>query len=328
MRYFLTLASLIGSVLATARTTPPSGALTVGSSGKYSTIQDAVDALSTSSTSAQSIFIYSGTYSEQVTIPKLSGALSVYGYTTDTSDYTNNVVTIEHSSSLLSGAANDEATGTVINLSASSSFYNINIKNTYGKGSQAIALAAYNSKQAYYGVGLYGYQDTLLAETGTQFYGKCYIEGAVDFIFGQSAEAWIDSSDIGVSAGGGSITASGRTSSSSSSWYVLNNVNIAAASGSSVSSGTVYLGRPWTEYARVMVQNSELSSIINSAGWSVWSTSTSNTEAVTFETYGNSGSGATSCCTASFSTKASSALAITTVLGSDYSSWVDTSYIA
>lgn len=170
--------------------------------------------MSTTSTTAQSIFILAGTYSEQVTIPSRAAALTVYGYTTDTTSYTSNVVTITHSSSLLSGAADDEATGTVINEAANTKFYNINIKNTYGKGSQAIALAAYNTEQGYYGVGLYGYQDTLLAQTGNQVYGKCYIEGAVDFIFGQHARIWIDSSDIRVSAGGGAITANGRASSS------------------------------------------------------------------------------------------------------------------
>jgi pectinesterase len=129
--------------------------------------------LSTTSTTAQSIFIQAGTYSEQVIIPSLKSSLTIYGYTTNTASYSSNVVTITHSSSLLSGAANDEATGTVINKSANTKFYNINIKNTYGKGSQAIALAAYNTKQGYYGVGLYGYQDTLLAETGSQVYAKC-----------------------------------------------------------------------------------------------------------------------------------------------------------
>jgi len=96
---------------------------------------------------------------------------------------------------LLSGAANDQATGTVQNNAANTKFYNINIKNTYGEGSQAIALAAYGTEQGYYGVGLYGYQDTLLTQIGNQVYAKCYIEGAVDFIFGQHARTWIDNSD-------------------------------------------------------------------------------------------------------------------------------------
>lgn len=328
MRFsLLSLSAFVCAVLATSRTTAPSGALTVGSSGKYSTIQKAVNALSTTSTTAQSIFIYSGTYSEQVIIPALKSALTVYGYTTDTSSYHSNVVTITHSSSLLSGAANDEATGTVINKSANTKFYNINIKNTYGKGSQAIALSAYNTEQGYYGVGLYGYQDTLLAQTGYQVYAKCYIEGAVDFIFGQAGQVWIDGSTIAVSAAGGAVTASGRASSSSTSYYVINKSTIAAKSGVSITAGTVYLGRPWGAYARVIVQNTALSAIINSAGWEVWSTSDTRTTGVVFEEYGNTGTGASGT-RASFSSKLSSALAIKTVLGSSYTSWVDTTYLS
>lgn len=192
-------------------------------------------------------------------------------------------MTIQHSSSLASGAADDESTGTVINKSANTKFYNINIKNTYGKGSQAIALSAYNTQQGYYGVGFYGYQDTLLAETGNQVYGKCYIEGAVDFIFGQHAVAWIDSSDIRVSAGGGAITANGRASSSDPSYYVINKSSVDISQGASVGTGTVYLGRPWSEYARVVFQNTVLGGIINGAGWEIWSTSTPNTADVTFD---------------------------------------------
>ncbi len=244
----------------------------------------------------------------------------------DTADYTSNVVTITHSSSLLSGAADDEATGTIINEAKNTAFYNINIKNSYGKGSQAIALAAYNTQQGYYGVGLYGYQDTLLAETGNQVYGKCYIQGAVDFIFGQHARIWIDSSDIR-SSGSGAITANGRSSSSDVSYYVINKSSVAAAGTTTATKGTVYLGRPWSEYARVCFQKTVLSDIVNSAGWEVWSSSTPNTADVAFQEYGNTGTGASGT-RASFATTLSSAVTISTILGSDYATWVDTSYLA
>jgi pectinesterase len=74
-------------------------------------VQKAVNSLSTSSSSPQCIFIYPGTYSEQVHIAARNAKLTIYGYTTDTSSYTSNVVTITHSSCLACGAANDEATG-------------------------------------------------------------------------------------------------------------------------------------------------------------------------------------------------------------------------
>ncbi|KAF4631932.1 hypothetical protein G7Y89_g6194 [Cudoniella acicularis] len=326
MHYLLSLSSFVSAVLAASRTSAPSGAITVGSGGTYSTIQAAINSLSTTSTTAQSLFILAGTYTEQVIIPSRAAALTIYGYTTDTTAYYENVVNIEHSSSLLSGAASDEATGTVQNLAANTKFYNINIKNTYGQGSQAIALAAYNTEQGYYGVGLYGYQDTLLAQTGNQVYGACYIEGAVDFIFGQHARVWIDSSDIRVS-GVGAITANGRASSTDVSYYVINKSSVAGTSGTAAGTGTNYLGRPWSEYARVCFQNTVLSDIINGAGWEVWSTTTSNTEDVTFQEYGNTGAGASGT-RASFSTALSSAITISTILGSTYTSWVDTSYLA
>lgn len=104
--------------------------------------------------------------------------------------------------------------------------------------------------QGYYGCGLSSYQDTVLAETGAQLYAGCYVEGAVDFIFGQTAQAWFDSCKIGVLATSyGTITASGRASDNSG-YYVINNSTIGAASGQSVSNGAYYLGRPWEDYAR------------------------------------------------------------------------------
>ena len=73
-------------------------------------IQKAVDSLSTTSTTAQSIFIEAGTYDEQVYIPSREAALTIYGSTSDDSSYTKNTVTITHSASLAS-ESNDDATG-------------------------------------------------------------------------------------------------------------------------------------------------------------------------------------------------------------------------
>lgn len=38
--------------------------------------------------------------------------------------------------------------------------YNINVRNTYGAGTQAIAFTAHGNQHGYYGCGFYGYQDT------------------------------------------------------------------------------------------------------------------------------------------------------------------------
>ncbi|GAB7348588.1 hypothetical protein MBLNU459_g6972t1 [Dothideomycetes sp. NU459] len=324
----------IGLALAASRTSAPSGALVVSksaTSGQYSKIQSAVDALSTTSTTAQSIFIEAGTYDEQVYIPARKAALTIYGYTTNTASYSSNVVTITAAKALADEATDDE-TATLRVWSENFKMYNINVANTYGSSTsngQALALSASASNQGYYGCKFTGFQDTILAETGYQLFAKCEIVGATDFIFGQSASAWFSYCDIRVLAATlGYVTASGRASSSSSSWYVLDHCSIAAASGNTVPSGAYYLGRPWEAYARVTVQDTSMTNVINSAGWSEWSTSEPNTADVTFREYGNTGAGASGT-RASFSAKASAALSISSILGSSYASatYVDTSYL-
>jgi len=70
-----------------------------------------------------------------------------------------------------------------------------------------------------------------------------------------------------------------------------------------------------------------MSNVINSAGWEIWSTSSPNTADVTFAEYDNTGAGASGT-RASFSKKLSSALTISGVLGSGYTSWVNQGYLA
>jgi len=310
----LGFAALAFVASAEERTSPPDGCSSVATdgSGDYSTIQDAVDA------APSCIFIYSGTYSEQVYVESNTN-LIIYGYTTDTSSYSGNEVTITAGFSQDDGLTDDE-TGTLRVHADGVKLYNINVANSRGSGSQAIALSAYGDQFGAYGVQLTGYQDTLLAEQGNQLYVNSYIEGAVDFIFGQEAVAWFENVDI-YTVGAGAVTASGRSSSSSDSYYIINNSNI----DGSASAGVNYLGRPWSDYARVIFQNTVMSDVINSAGWEVWNVGDEQTDHVDFEEYNNSGAGASGD-RASFSSTASSAYEMANIL-SDYESWVDTSYL-
>jgi pectinesterase len=195
------LTTLLPLALATSRTSAPPGCLTVAKSGaQYSTIQSAVSSLSTTSTSAQCIFISPGTYTEQVLVPARKAQLTIYGSTPDTSSYASNTVTITASKSQADGLSNDE-TATLRVKAAGFRLYNVNVDNGHGKGSQAVALSAY-ADGGYYGCAFRGYQDTLLAQSGSQIYVKCLVQGATDFVFGQHAPAWFERCDIRVLAAG------------------------------------------------------------------------------------------------------------------------------
>lgn len=175
---------------------------------------------------------------------------------------------------------------------------------------------------------MFGFQDTLLAQSGAQLYAKSYIEGATDFIFGQRAQAWFENCDIGVvAAATGWVTASGR-SSNDSGWYVINRSRVAAAPGNIVGDGTYYLGRPWRNFARVVFQKTELSKVINPAGWAIWNVGDDRTNQTSFAEYANKGPGAKGE-RASFSREIEKPIAIETVLGSDYASakYVDSRFL-
>lgn len=53
-----------------------------------------------------------------------------------------------------------------------------------GKGMQAVALRVAGDKSVFYKVKILGSQDTLLDLTGSHYFYNCYIQGSIDFIFG------------------------------------------------------------------------------------------------------------------------------------------------
>ena len=168
------------------RITPSRGAIVVDASGKlqnsYRNISAAVNAL-TNTTSAQTIYIAPGTYTEQVYIRPLTGPLTVQGYTKDARSYKDNKVTITGNFSRQTpGLANNDATATVRLWTSNAKFYNLNIANTFGEaatGGQALALSAQNTNQGFYGCSFTGYQDTIYANEGRQIYAKSFINGTV-----------------------------------------------------------------------------------------------------------------------------------------------------
>ncbi|KAF8074066.1 pectinesterase [Lyophyllum atratum] len=323
--------SFFQAVLAATRTSPPSGSVVVrtgtSTSGEFKTVASAVASLPNDS-SSRSIFIYPGTYNEQVYITR-TGPLIIYGYTSDTLSYSANQVTIQAGVPASSAGSND-ASGTVRIHKNDFKMYNVNVKNTYGPGTQAVALSQYGSRVGFYACGFYGYQDTLYANAGTQVYLKGYIQGATDFIFGRTGSAFFGGNTIGVS-GPGWVTASGRESNDAGSYVFDKNTIVLASGASSDTSGKVYFGRPWGAYAKVIFKNTVVTAPFNKALWSVWNTGDERTSNVFFGEFGSSGSGVSGATRPSFATVLSSSQAasysISSAVGSDYASWVDAAYL-
>ncbi|KAJ2898268.1 hypothetical protein MKZ38_004036 [Zalerion maritima] len=316
----VSLSYLVASALGASRTSAPSGAYVVAKSGgAYSSIQDAVNAVPTSTSGDYIIFVNPGTYSEQVLVSSMTGTLTIYGYTTDDQDYSKNEVVLTNNLGADDAGSND-ASGTLRAKADYLSVYNINVVNERGQGDQAIALSAYGEYQGFYGCQFVGYQDTVLSNDGHHAFKNCYVEGATDFVFGLRAIAWFQSCDIGI-VGQGYITANGRDSEDNDSYYVFD--DCAVINKASVGTGGTYLGRPWREYSRVVFQNSDLGAVVNSAGWRIWNEGDERTDHVYYGEYGNYGTGASGT-RASFATAMASPLTLSGILGS--TDWIDSDY--
>ncbi|KAI0044894.1 carbohydrate esterase family 8 protein [Auriscalpium vulgare] len=336
----LCLFTLLAAIAATtvalnppkSRTTAPAGALIVRADtttkGEFATLIAAVAALPADS-SAQTIFMFAGTYSGQVLVER-SGPVTIMGFTTNAGNVSANQVNIT-ASIPVSTAGSGDASGTLRIHTDNVKLYNLNIRNDFGVGSQAIALSNYGNQVGVYACGLYGFQDTLLTQQGVHVYLQGYIQGATDFIFGQRSQAYIEGNTIAISSAG-YITADGRSSNDSGIYLMNRNTIVLSPKANSNATKGYYFGRPWRDWARVIYKSTVVIAPINPAVWKVWNASTPNTDHVTYADFNTTGAGFPSTVSrANFSSQltASQAAAytITSALGSTWEDWVDQAYL-
>lgn len=170
---------------------------------------------------------------------------------------------------------------------------NVTFENTAGNTGQAVAVAVRADRAVFKHCRFLGYQDTLFADYGRQYYFDSYIEGAVDFIFGNAA-AVFDHVEIHAN-GPGYLTAQSRTFADQKTGYVvLDSIVTSSLDPSSPPDARhsgIYLGRPWRPYARVVFLSTELPPDIRPEGWNNWS-NPANEQTAFFAEYGSTGPGA------------------------------------
>ena len=263
--------------------TASSGTPTVAAdgTGKYRTVQAAIDAVPANNTHAVTITIKPGTYREVVTIPSNKPYVTLQGLGTSAS---STVIVDNHS------AANGYTTATspsVFIYGHDFTAKNLTISNDYGTGSQAVAADVTTDRAAFNNVRFLGNQDTLLVNDGARaYFANSYIEGDVDFIFGGGTGVFNACSIYEKRAIGAPITAA-RTPATQTYGFLIYKSTITGAVNN-----TTQLGRPWGPAAQVLYRESTLSAAIATAQpWidmsgNVWSNAR-------FSEYKNTGAGAT-----------------------------------
>lgn len=149
------------------------------------------------------------------------------------------------------------------------------------EGSQAVALMLSGDRAVLRHVRLLGFQDTLYANSRTchdagdkpcqasrQLFEDCYIEGHIDFIFGDAKAVFNRCEIHAVAHQMVTITAQSRLTPQEDSGYLFLNTTLTEADGV----GQLYYGRPWRASSRVSFVNTKLAkgTELNPAGWLEW----------------------------------------------------------
>ena len=245
-------------------------------SGDVKTVGEAIAKVPENNKKRFTIFIKKGVYKEQITIPATKPFISLIGESAEntklTFDLTNKIAG---------------------STSASYSFYvgghdfyaeNITFENSFGKGSQAVAILTDADRLIFKNSRFIGWQDTLYAKNGRQYFENCYIEGAVDFIFGQAA-AVFENCEIHSKADG-FIAAPMRFAADEPSGFVFDNCKL---TGENKENG-VFLARPWRDYGRTVFLNTKMDAHIRAEGWNNWLPEREKT--AYFAEYNSTGAGA------------------------------------
>ncbi|XP_039044342.1 probable pectinesterase 53 [Hibiscus syriacus] len=130
-------------------------------------------------------------------------------------------------------------------------------------GKQAVALRISADAAAFIGCKFIGAQDTLYDHIGRHYFKDCYIEGSVDFIFGNGRSLYKDCHLHAVTNSYGALTAQKRESFLEETVFSFVNCRVTG-------SGELYLGRALGVFSRVVFVYTYMDKIITPRGWYDW----------------------------------------------------------
>ncbi|KAI3965170.1 hypothetical protein MKX01_027661 [Papaver californicum] len=254
--------------------------------GDSVTLQGAIDIVPASNTHRVKIFILPGIYREKVLIPENKPYISLIGI-----EPNQTVITWNAKASDKDDHGQELGTFKTATVDVESDYFcanGVTFQNTViakpkVKGMQGVALKITGDKAVFYNVRFLGYQDTLYDHRGTHYFYKCFIEGAIDFIFGNARSLYEDCTINSVAKRYGYIAASHRNSSDENTGFSFLNSRIRGT-------GRNYLGRAWGKYSRAIYIKTDIDDIIRPEGWDDWKDSSKRTT-VTFGEFECSGEG-------------------------------------
>lgn len=268
----------------------------------YSTITDALNSLSKDDKGLVTIYIKNGVYKEKLVINRSN--LTLIGESKE-----GTVLTYDDYGRMKMEDGSNRGTFRTPSVFIDANDFtakNLTFQNSAGFGhqvGQALALYVDGDRMVFENCNLLGSQDTLFTGplppsplspggftgpkefseriNGRHYYKNCYIRGDVDFIFG-SATAYFDhceifsqKTDTLLPAGEGEVQkiygyiTAASTAKGQEYGYVFSHCRLT----SDCPKHSVYLGRPWRDFANTVFLNCELGEHICEEGWDDWNKS-------------------------------------------------------
>ncbi len=232
-------------------------------SGDYTTLQEGINAVPDNSPDRTILFVGKGTYREKVMIPSSKINLTLIGEDVDSTvivygDYAGKTPEMN---TFNSQTVEIRPEGfRAMNLS----FVNDARPGGTGDG-QNVAVSSYGDRTVFLHCRFIAWQDTYFTgASGRHYFKDCFIEGAVDYIFGHTT-AIFDSCQLHTVRSKGYITAA-STRENYAFGYVFFNCRLTSPPGVS----GVWLGRPWKTYARTVFFRCTEDENIDPGGWKTW----------------------------------------------------------
>ncbi|XP_021806187.1 putative pectinesterase/pectinesterase inhibitor 28 [Prunus avium] len=271
---------------ATPQSLKPNVVVAQDGTGKYKTIKEALKEVPKKSNETFVIYIKEGVYKEQIIIDRHMTNVFMIGDGPTKTKISGN-----------KNKADGTATMNTATFAAVGDYFvakDIRFENTAGHiKHQAVALRVQSDFSIFYNCHMDAYQDTLYTQTYRQYYRDCTITGTVDFIFGDGV-ALFQNCKMLVRKPGDSqscmVTAQGRTDKNEITAIVLQNCTITGEPEYMAvkDKNKAYLGRPWKDFARVVVMHSQIDEAIQPEGWIEWAGSMFH-KTCFFGEYGNRG---------------------------------------
>ncbi|KAK9664702.1 hypothetical protein RND81_14G062200 [Saponaria officinalis] len=237
-------------------------------SGQFKTIADALKTVPPKNIDPFIIHIKAGVYKEYITIEKKMMNVILVG-----DGATKTIITGDKN---FAAGVQTFKTATFAAIGDGFMARDIAFENTAGAaGHQAVALRVVSDFAILYNCRFDGYQDTLYAVRGRQFYRDCIITGTVDFIFGDAQAVFQKCTMLvrkPMDNQQNMVTAQGRTEQNGPGVFVLQGCTISGTPDYMPvkAKNPSYLGRPWKEYSRTIVMTSNIEDVIAPQGWTAW----------------------------------------------------------